>query len=103
LLERLKALDIDSHSVFVTLLCAIKSILFSVADATQKTHSSFISPIGSLLLSSWIATSSVAWLSLALVTRAIGYKMRWVTIAENRKSFVEAGLFYKAVTGEIAT
>jgi len=45
----------------------------------------------------------MAWLSLALVTRAIGNEMRWVAIAENRKGFVEARLLYKAVTGEIAT
>jgi hypothetical protein len=103
LLERLEALHIDPHCVFVALLGAVKRILLGVADTPEKTHGSLVPPVRGLFLGGLIATSYLSRLCLALVARVVGDEMRWVTVAENGESFVEAGLLYEAVTGEVAT
>ncbi|KAI6751699.1 hypothetical protein HG531_006395 [Fusarium graminearum] len=90
LLKRFKALDIDPYCIFIAFLCPVKRILLRIADTSQETHGSFVSPVGCLFLRNWIATSCLARLGFALVARAVGYEMRRVTVAENGEGFIEA-------------
>jgi len=102
-LKRFKTLDIDPHSIFIAFFCAVKRILLGIADTTQETHGSFISSVRCLLFSSWVATSCLARLCFAFVARTVGDEMRWISVAENGKSFVESVLLDQTMAGEIAT